>query len=227
MNKNFDLVTVDIFSAILDIEGSAAPVVADALDTTREEALRFFRLWRGRQWDYLLLSSCMGKGYLSYSEITACTLEYTQKKLGYTRLEQAAVERLMALWHSFAAWPDAKAAIARLRGKGYRVAMLSNGDSDMLENLRAANGLEFDDQFSAEQAGCYKPCPGIYRLPTEKTGVPPQRMLHVAGSVYDMMGAKAAGLACAWINRTGEFSIDSRYRPDYEFKTLDGLADAL
>lgn len=227
MNRQYDLITVDIFSAALDIEGSAAPAVQQILDTTPEEGLRFFRLWRQRQWDYLLLSSCMGKEHLSYKDITAATLSYTQKKLGYTQLEQGAVEQLMALWYRFRAWPEAKQALDALRAKGYRVAMLSNGDDDMLRSLQAFNDLAFDAVFSAEQAGCYKPCPGIYMLPREKTGISPQRLLHVAGSVYDMMGAKAAGLHCAWVNRTGEYSIDSRYQPDIQVAALDELAGLL
>jgi len=90
-----------------------------------------------------------------------------------------------------------------------------------------SNRLPFERIFSAEQAGAYKPDPAVYRLPVEALDVAPDRILHVAGSATDTMGARAAGLACAWSNRGGDLLLDPQLAPDHEFDNLSGLLEAL
>ena len=52
-------------------------------------------------------------------------------------------------------------------------------------------------------------------------------MLHVAGSVFDVMGAKAAGCNCAWSNRYSDYVLDTKYEPDYNMKSLSDLLEFL
>lgn len=222
----YELITFDMFSAVLDIEGSALPHIEAMLKKDPQECLAFFRIWRNRQWDYVLLSSCMQNGHLPYRDITWKTLQYAQKKTKMA-LTSSQQQELMAVWHRFKGWPEAASAVGRIRDKGYPVAALSNGDDDMLGDLQESSGIFFDHVFSAERAGRYKPHPGIYALPEAMTGIPKEKMLHVAGSLYDMMGAKAAGCFCAWVNRASEYTIDAQYRPDYEMRSLESLLDIL
>jgi len=218
----YRLITFDMYSALLDIEGSAVPQVEAVLNCSKEECLVFFRLWRNRQWDYVLLSSVMGKGFLSYHEITSLALVYTEKKMGIP-LGEIQRQSLMDIWLNFKAWPEAKETIDGLKAKGYQVAMLSNGDEEMLRCLEASTGISFDYIFAADQARCYKPHPDIYQLPVERLGIEKSELLHVAGSLFDMMGARAAGYDCAWSNRFGEYTIDPRYQPNLETKNLQQL----
>lgn len=218
----YKLITFDMYSALLDIEGSALPRVISVLKRPSEECLTFFKLWRTRQWDYVLLSSLMDKGFLSYYDITWKALEYTGKKTGiYLSLPEKT--ELMEIWTSFLAWPEAKETIDLIKAKGYQVAMLSNGDETMLKKLEDSTGITFDYIFSADQANHYKPHVSIYELPTEKLGIAKTDFLHVAGSLFDMMGAKAAGCNCAWSNRLGEYTLDPQYLPDYETTNLQQL----
>lgn len=222
----YKLITFDMYSAILDIEGSALPQVEDVLQRSPEECLKFFRLWRTRQWDYVLLSALMEQKFMAYQEITWKALEYTEKKLGVL-LAKGEKEKLMHIWTNFRSWTEAKTAVDAIKEKGYQVAMLSNGDEVMLKQLEASSGITFDYIFSADQAGHYKPHRDIYSLPVEKLGIAKDDFLHVAGSMFDMMGAKAAGCNCAWSNRFGEYTLDTQYRPDYEISDLMQLLDYL
>ncbi len=222
----YDLITFDMFSAMLDIEGSALPQVEAVLKKPSDVCLKFFKLWRTRQWDYVLLSSLMEQGFLTYRDITWKALGYTAKRFGLT-LTEAEKSTLMDIWISFRSWPEARETVAALKAKGYKVAMLSNGDEDILKALESSSGITFDYIFGADQAQHYKPHPEIYNLPTNRLGIPKERFLHVAGSLFDMMGAKAAGCNCAWSNRLGEYTLDPRYRPDYETTNLRQLLDIL
>ena len=218
----YKLITFDIYSASLDINGSAVPIVREVLGWSDEECLEFFKTWRAQQWNFLLLNNSMSEGYRTYRDITTKTLEYAMKKFEVTLTEEQK-NRLMEIWVSFKAWPEAKEVIDEIKKRGYKVAMLSNGDQDMLEPLQESSGIQFDYVFSAESAKAYKPAASVYDVPFMKTGIKKEEMLHVAGSVFDVMGAKAAGCNCAWSNRYSDYVLDPKFEPDYNMKNLKDL----
>lgn len=222
----YQLITFDIYSASLDIFGSAVPKVSEVLALDSETARLFFKTWREQQWNFLLLSNSMKDGYRNYRYITRRTLEYAEQKFDL-RLTAEQAEELMSIWTSFRAWPEAREVIGELRNRGYQVAMLSNGDQDMLEPLVQSSGIEFDYIFSADRARAYKPNPAVYDVPFQLTGIEKKDMLHVAGSMFDVMGAKAAGCRCAWANRYHDAVLDPAYAPDYDLRDLTGLLNIL
>lgn len=222
----FKLITFDIYSASLDINGSAVPIVQDVLQRPEETCLEFFKTWRSQQWNYLLLNNSMSEGFHNYRYITRKTLEYTLKKYGIV-LDEEQIRKLMDIWTHFKAWPEAKEVIEEIKKRGYQVGMLSNGDQDMLEPLQESTGIQFDYVFSAEAAGAYKPTASVYDIPCRMTGIKKQEMLHVAGSVFDVMGAKAAGCICAWSNRYSDYVLDESYEPDYNVRNLRELLEIL
>lgn len=222
----FKLVTFDIYSASLDIYGSALPVVQEVLGIPGDQANDFFHVWRTQQWNYLLLKNSMQDGFRNYHEITRGLLDYMEKKTGLT-INGEQKDRLMRIWTTFRAWPEAKSILEEVKKKGYAIGMLSNGDRDMLEPLQDSTGIRFDYIFSGDMAGCYKPSAGIYELPYKMLNIRKEEMLHVAGSMFDVMGAKAAGCTCAWSNRNGDIMLDNMYTPDYELKDLSELLDIL
>lgn len=223
----YNVVTFDIYSASLDIFGSSIPKVCDILNELSEkECEDFFKMWRTQQWNYLLLNNSMRDGFYSYRYITERVLEYTQSKFDL-ELSIKQKEDLMEIWTTFKAWPEAKAVIDEIKSRGYKVAILSNGDEDMLKALEGSTDIVFDYIFSGDQAGCYKPSPNIYKNALKKLDIDSSEMLHVAGSLFDVMGAKSAGLSCAWSNRHGEYVLDSQYLPDYEIPSLNSLLELL
>lgn len=222
----YKLITFDAYSALLDIKGSLVPALEKAFGSSGKDLVAIFTMWRTRQWDYVLLSSSMNKGFLSYRYITRCALDYTLLKFDLACTE-ATREQLVDAWSHLSAWPDARTALAEIKRRGYPVAILSNGDEPMLKALEESTGIVFDYIFSADQAKAYKPNPKIYQLPFNKLGLTREEVLHVAGSPFDMMGAKAVGMLCAWSNRFRDFPIDPQYKPDFEFDDLNGLLQVL
>lgn len=222
----FKLITFDIYSASLDINGSAVPVVQEVLGIPESRAREFFQVWRAQQWNYLLLKNSIQDGFTNYYDITRGLLDYMEKRTGLA-ITGEQKDRLMRIWTTFSAWPEAKPILEEVKQRGYAIAMLSNGDLDMLEPLQDSTGIRFDHIFSGDMAGCYKPSPGIYELPYKKLNIRKEEMLHVAGSMFDVMGAKAAGCTCAWSNRHGDVLLNEAYAPDYELKNLSQLLDIL
>ena len=84
---------------------------------------------------------------------------------------------------------------------------------------------------SSETVQAYKPHAAIFRELSTQVGLAPENILYVADSrLADVVGAKNAGLQCAWVNRQHEGwkrPAEHEFDPDYEVKTLDGLLDVL
>jgi 2-haloalkanoic acid dehalogenase type II len=110
----------------------------------------------------------------------------------------------------------------------YRVALLSNADEDHLQICLERNGLVFELTLSSEGAASYKPHPGIFERAAELLGIEPARILYVGDSpVADVLGARAAGMLIAWVNRAGIPRPETMPAPDLELRTLRDLLPAL
>lgn len=221
----YRLITFDVYTALFDIEGSLVPLVGQVLDP-HSDSLGFVRLWRKTQLEYALISNSLGEKRVSFETITRRALEYVLRQM-QADVTETAREHLTMAWQKLQLWPEAEAVLTTLKARGYLIGLLSNGDEIMLEALAVRLPVLCDHIFSSEQAGVYKPHPGIYALPLDMLGLAPEEVLHVAGSRTDVMGAKAAGLRCAWSNRGADKVLDPTYSADYEFENLSGLLDML
>lgn len=219
------LVTFDVYSALFDIERSLVPVVKRTLGD-RTEAAAFVEAWRRDQMTHVLIDNALGRGRTSFRRITALALDRGLARAGI-ELSSQDREGLVEAWDQLIPWPEAAEVLERTRERVPVMALLSNGDQAMLEALASRLPSVFDHVFSSEAAGVYKPAAGVYQLPLEQLSLPPASVLHVAGSATDVMGAKSAGLTCAWSNRHGEHLLDPALNPDFVFPTLSGLLDCL
>ncbi len=133
-----------------------------------------------------------------------------------------------ALAESLPSWPpfaEVPPALAELRERRWRLAVLSNTDPDLLDASVAALGVPFDTLITAREAGSYKPAPGHWERFFAETGATPDRHVHVAASLFhDIEPAARLGLAAVWINRLAESSGLPRAA---ELLDLSELPDAL
>jgi 2-haloacid dehalogenase len=219
------IVTFDFYSALVDYETSVAPAVR-AVCGDDPAALALTRTWRAKQLEWAQLSNSLQCGRISFRECTRRALVHTFARAGHA-LSRPDVERLVAAWDQLAPWPEANAALRETKARGYRIAVLSNGDDAMLRAGVRAFDVEFDDVFASDRAGVYKPHPAMYALAVEALGCAPGDILHVAGSAIDALGAKLARLRCAWSNRAGDPPMMPDVLPDHELRDLTGLLDIL
>jgi FMN phosphatase YigB (HAD superfamily) len=115
------------------------------------------------------------------------------------------------------------AALKGARGRGWKLAILSNTDRDYVEASLAQLGVPFELSIVASEIGSYKPALGHWHAFDEQVGRPPDA--HVAASLFHDIGpANELGLSSIWINRLGE---QPGPRPTRELATLDGLGETL
>jgi len=220
------LVTFDVYMALLDIEGSLTPVVMNVLNQPQEQATAFVRNWRAKQMERAAISNSLERERTSFRDATGMALDYVAARNGIT-IQASTRDALILAWDTLQPWPEADAAVAAVKAKGCATAILSNGDQDMLEAVARNFTAGFDHILSSETAGKYKPHPAVYDLPTTVLGIAKGDVLHVAGSPNDVLGAVAAGMACAWSNRHGDRVLDPRYPPTHELADLSGVPSLL
>jgi 2-haloacid dehalogenase len=159
----------------------------------------------------------------SYREVLTLALERLEEEVGLTLPEG----ETSALARSLPSWPvfeDAHDALTEAQDRGWRLAILSNTDRDLIEASMVAIGVEFDDAIVAGDIGSYKPAHGHWEAFRKQHGDAVEHV-HVAQSLFhDIEPAKELGLPSVWINRLGE---PDDPRPDRTLPSLSGLADTL
>jgi 2-haloacid dehalogenase len=154
----------------------------------------------------------------SYREVMAVALA----RLGAPAGDQDALGDSLPEWEPFS---DAPPALEEARTRGWRLAVLSNTDRELLDASLARVGVDFDLSVVASEVGSYKPAPVHWDEFFEQSGADRRRHVHVAASLFhDIAPASALGLRTIWINRLGE---EAEPQPDLELRSLAGLAESL
>ncbi len=160
----------------------------------------------------------------SYREVLTLALERlaSEEGLMLPEGETAALARSLPVWPVF---EDASPALAEAKERGWKLAILSNTDRDLLDASIAAIGVDFDHSIVAGEIGSYKPATRHWEVFREQTGVDVDHHVHVAQSLFhDIAAVEPLGIPSIWVNRLGE---PDDPRPRRTLSSLAGLADAL
>jgi 2-haloacid dehalogenase len=133
-----------------------------------------------------------------------------------------------ALADSLPGWPpfpEVRASLEDVRARGWKLAILSNTDPDLIAASKRVLGVPFEETVTASEIGSYKPALGHWREFAARTAADPARHVHVAASLFHDIGpAQALGLKSVWVNRLGERPGPE---PTVELRDLSGLAETL
>jgi 2-haloacid dehalogenase len=162
--------------------------------------------------------------FRTYREVLTLALE----RLAQDESAQIPEGEADALAKSLPGWspfPDVPPALAELRDRGWKLALLSNTDRDLIEASQRQLGVPADLAIVAEDVGSYKPAHGHWERFFEATTADRETHVHVAASLlHDIAPARELGLKSVWINRLGE---QPQPKPDRELTDLTDLPDTL
>jgi 2-haloacid dehalogenase len=217
----------DLYGTVVDMQGGLTRAVTPFLKAKgwSGEPGRLVTWWRRTHFENSMIDALLGRDHIPYREIGHISVSYTLERAGIAHTRQE-VEKLVAEIERLPPFPDAVAALTRLKAK-YRLAILSNGDPDMLEAIMPRVGIPFDHVISVAVAGRFKPHADTYRKAAEIVAAPPEAILFVANHAFDCVGAKAAGMRTAFIDRRKRPFGDWPYQPDLVVADLKELADVL
>lgn len=197
---DIEAVLFDAYGTLLDVHAAMARH-ADQLPPDWE---RISAEWRTKQLEYTWVRSLTGpEQHRDFWQVTQDALDYVAAR---HRISDPALRSgLLDAYRVLPAYPDAKPALSKLRARGLRTAILSNGEPRMLADAVDAAGLQplLDAVISVESAGVFKPDRRVYTLAEQRLGVPLRRMAFVSSNAWDAQGAVAAGLRVFWCNRSG------------------------
>ena len=227
LRQQVAVLTFDLYGTVVDMQtgltNAITPWLAAKGWTGKPNSLVTW--WRRTHFENSMIDALIDRGHTPYREIGRRALTLTLERAGipHTRSE---VEALVSEIEKLRPFDDAIAALTRL-SKHYRLAILSNGDPDMLENAQPFIGFNFDAVISVASAGYFKPDAATYRRAAELLDTAPAGIMHVANHAFDCIGATAAGMKSAFVNRRQRPYEDTPYLPDLVVPNLQALAAAL
>lgn len=183
-------------------------------------------LWRQKQLEYAWLSDIMG-AHLDLWQTTTRALDFALASFDVD--DSGLRARLLDLYMSLTAYPEAADALASLRAGGVATVILSNGSPEMLQAAVSSAGLEtaFDTVLSVEEVGIHKPAAPAYQLAVDRLDVAPARVCFISSNGWDVAGAAHFGFAACWCNRLGLEQDRVPQTPGARIRSLAELPDLL
>ena len=216
--SNIAACVFDAYGTLYDFN-SAAARCRDRLGGKAEE---LSALWRQKQLQYAWLRSLMGT-YAPFWQVTGEALDFALETLEIAGKDVRA--ELMNCYKNIDPFPEVPDVLARLKAKGMRLAILSNGSPDMLAAAAKHAKLDrvLEASLSVDAVKIYKPDRRVYRLAADHFGAAPARIAFFSSNGWDAHGAQHFGFQSVWLNRTGQAKERLPGPPARESKTLADL----
>lgn len=196
--SQFEVLSFDCYGTLIDWEGGILPVLKNLLEThninqSDKQILELFA-----EFESELEKDT--NGYLKYREVLRQVVKKISERFSFdvTESELNSLPGSLKNWQPF---PDTVEALKALK-KRFRLAIISNTDDELFADTAKHLQVEFDWIITAEQVKSYKPSPRNFEFAIQKMGISPDKLLHVAESIYhDVIPVKAMGLSIVWVNR--------------------------
>ena len=217
--KNIKAIIFDAYGTLFDVN-SAAKMCKSKIGNKWES---FANYWRTTQLEYTWLRSLMGK-HKDFWQITEDSLDKSMKAF---QIGGEMKDELLALYKILSPYPEVKETLEKLKEKKYKLSILSNGTPALLNELVKSNNLEnlFDDIFSIEEVGVYKPNSKVYDMPIKKYNIQKEEVAFLSANTWDMSGGGNYGYSSIWVNRNNNIFDKLDYEPKNQIKNLKQLLD--
>jgi 2-haloalkanoic acid dehalogenase type II len=213
------LIAFDVFGTLAD----TATVERELVPICGEQAATVASAWRARQLEYMFRATAMGL-FPPFPDLTRWALSAVLAGAGVELPAAAELEGVSGAYRRLAPFPDVVPALGELHDRGHRLVAFSVGPRAWLEELTAGYRGLVDQIVSAEDAGVYKPHPGVYQHLLEATHRRPSDVVLVSSNPFDIIGAGAVGLGTAWCRRDPGARFDPwGHGPDHVVPSLTGL----
>ena len=215
--KKIKVIIFDAYGTLFDVN-SAAEKCKEKIGDKWES---FANYWRTTQLEYTWLRSLM-KRHKDFWQVTEDSLD---KSLLAFKIDPKMRSELLNLYKILNTFPEVKEVLKNLKEKKYKISILSNGTPDLLDGLVKSNNLEkmFDDIFSVEEVGIYKPDAKVYDMPIKKYKVSKNEVVFLSANTWDVSGAGNFGFNAIWVNRNKNIFDKLDYIPHNEINNLNGL----
>ena len=219
--KNIKAIIFDAYGTLFDVN-SAAEKCKDKIGAKWEG---FANYWRTTQLEYTWLRSLMGR-HKDFWQITEDSLDKSMKTFD---INSSMKSELLNLYKVLSPFKEVPETLKKLKEKNFKLAILSNGTPSLLKELVEGNNLDklFDDLFSIEEVGIYKPDSKVYDLPIKKYKIKSNEIAFLSANTWDVSGGGNYGYTSIWVNRNNNIFDNLDYKPDNQIKNLSELIDLI
>ena len=215
--KNIKAIIFDAYGTLFDVN-SAAEKCKDKIGDKWEG---FANFWRTTQLEYTWLRSLMDR-HKDFWQITEDSLD---KSIKVFNIDPSMKNELLNLYKILSPYKEVPETLKTLKEKKFKLAILSNGTPSLLDELVKSNHLDnlFDDIFSIEQVGVYKPSSRVYDLPIKKYNINKNEVAFLSANTWDVSGGGNYGYQSIWVNRNNNIFDNLDFRPKYQITDLNKL----
>ena len=219
--KNIKAIIFDAYGTLFDVNSAAEKCKGKIGDKWED----FANYWRTTQLEYTWLRSLMNR-HKDFWKITEDSLD---KSMKFFKIDNSMRNDLLDLYKVLSPFSEVKETLNKLKKKDFKLAILSNGTPSLLGNLVKNNNLEniFDDIFSIEEVGIFKPDSKVYELPVNKYKIKKDEILFLSANTWDVSGGGNYGYNSVWVNRNKNIFDNLDYQPSvsYTHLTLPTISD--
>ena len=219
--KNIKAIIFDAYGTLFDVN-SAAEKCKDKIGDKWEG---FSNLWRTTQLEYTWLRSLM-KRHKDFWQITEDSLDKSMKTFN---IDFTMKNELLNLYKILSPFKEVPETLKKLKERNLKLAILSNGTPSLLAQLVKSNNLDnlFDDLFSIEEVGIYKPDAKVYDLPIKKYKIEKSQVAFLSANTWDVSGGGNYGYQSIWVNRNNDIFDNLDYKPINQIKNLNELINLI
>ena len=215
--ENVKAIIFDAYGTLFDVN-SAAEKCKDKIGDKWE---RFANFWRTTQLEYTWLRSLMDR-HKNFWQVTEDSLDKSMKVFD---IDPSMRSELLNLYKILSPYKEVPGTLKSLKEKKFKLAILSNGTPSLLDQLVKSNHLDnlFDDIFSIEQVGIYKPSSRVYDLPIKKYNINKSEVAFLSANTWDVSGGGNYGYQSIWVNRNNNIFDNLDFKPKYQITDLNKL----
>ena len=215
--KNIKAIIFDAYGTLFDVN-SAAEKCKDKIGDKWEP---FANFWRTTQLEYTWLRSLMGR----HKDFWGITEDSLDKSMKAFNIDFTMKNELLNLYKILSTYKEVPETLKALKEKKFKLAILSNGTPSLLNELVESNNLNnlFDDIFSVEEVGVYKPNSKVYDIPVKKYKIKKNEIAFLSANTWDVSGGGNYGYQAIWVNRNNNVFDNLDFKPKLEIKNLSLL----
>ena len=164
-----------------------------------------------------------------HKDFWTITEDSLDKSMQAFKIDLSMRNELLDLYRVLSTFPEVKEVLEKLKEKNYKLAILSNGTPSLLNELVKSNNIEniFDDIFSIEDVGVYKPDSRVYDIPTKKYQLQKNEVAFLSANTWDVSGGGNYGYNSIWVNRNNNTFDNLDYVPKHQIEDLSKLLDII
>ena len=215
--KNIKAIIFDAYGTLFDVNSAAEKCKYKIGDKWEG----FANYWRTTQLEYTWLRSLMMR-HKNFWQVTEDSLDKSMKAY---KVDSSMRNELLDLYKILSTFKEVPEVLKSLKEKNFKLAILSNGTPTLLNQLVNSNNLDnlFDDLFSIEEVGVYKPDSKVYDIPIKKYNIKKNEVAFLSANTWDVSGGGNYGYNSIWVNRNNDIFDNLDYDPKYKIKNLSEL----